>query len=471
MSEPMHTPGVAAAVVSPGIPPVVEAQDVTKRFGSTAALKDVSIRVMPGESHALVGRNGAGKSTLVSILTGLRMPDTGEVRFGGALAPSIADRDAWRERVACVYQHSTIIRDLTVAENLFINRQPERRGVIDWRAMRRDARELLDHWKIDVREDARAGDLSVEARQLVEIARALSYGARFIILDEPTAQLDGDEIKRLFRRITELQREGVTFLFISHHLQEVYEICQAVTVLRDARHIVSAPVSALPREQLIEAMTGERGGLAVADAASRAALPADTKVALEVTGLGGADYEDVSFTVKRGEVIGLTGATSSGRTSVAEAIAGLRSPKRGEIRVAGKSLPPGDVPAALAAGIGCVPKDRHHEGLVLTQSVAENASMTITRLLGKFGLTTPAKKNAFGQKMIEALGIVTPGQSAKGSDGARLGNRPGRARPDRPYCRRRRQIERSAAVRGGPCARRRQSGAGGLRGTGRSTHL
>ncbi|HEX3638908.1 MAG TPA: ATP-binding cassette domain-containing protein, partial [Paraburkholderia sp.] len=225
---------------------MVEAFEVTKRFGSTPALKDVSIRVMPGESHALVGRNGAGKSTLVSILTGLRKPDTGEVRFGGVAAPSIADRDAWRERVACVYQHSTIIRDLSVAENLFINRQPARGGVIDWRAMRRDARKLLDHWKIDVREDARAADLSVEARQLVEIARALSYGARFIILDEPTAQLDGDEIKRLFRRISELQREGVTFLFISHHLQEVYEICQAVTVLRDARHIVSAPVCALP---------------------------------------------------------------------------------------------------------------------------------------------------------------------------------------------------------------------------------
>jgi simple sugar transport system ATP-binding protein len=180
---------------------VVEALSVTKRYGSTAALNDVSIRVMPGESHALVGRNGAGKSTLVSILTGLRKPDTGDVRFNGEPAPPLADRDAWRERVACVYQHSTIIRDLSVAENLFINRQPSRGGVIDWRTMRRDARTLLDHWKIDVREDARAGDLSVEARQLVEIARALSYGARFIILDEPTAQLDGDEIKRLFRRI------------------------------------------------------------------------------------------------------------------------------------------------------------------------------------------------------------------------------------------------------------------------------
>ena len=463
--------------------PVVEALDVTKRFGSTAALKDVSIRVMPGESHALVGRNGAGKSTLVSILTGLRKPDTGEVRFGGVAAPSIADRDAWRERVACVYQHSTIIRDLSVAENLFINRQPVRGGVIDWQAMRRDARELLDHWKIDVREDARAGDLSVEARQLVEIARALSYGARFIILDEPTAQLDGDEIKRLFRRISELQREGVTFLFISHHLQEVYEICQAVTVLRDARHIVSAPVSALPREQLIEAMTGERGGLAVADAAARDALPADTPVgAAKSDGLAGADYEGVSFTVKRGEVVGLTGATSSGRTSVAEAIAGLRAARRGTISVDGKVLPPGDVPAALAHGIGCVPKDRHHEGLVLTQSVAENASMTIARLLGKFGIAPPAKKNAFGQKMIDALGIVAQGpehvgvgavgrQSAEGGDGARARHRPERARTDRPHCGRRCEIERSIALRRGSRARRGQGRAGRVRRTRRSAYL
>ncbi|TKC79927.1 sugar ABC transporter ATP-binding protein [Trinickia terrae] len=389
--------------------PVAEALAVTKRFGSTAALQDVSLCVMPGESHALVGRNGAGKSTLVSILTGLRRPDTGEARFAGASAPALADRDAWRERVACVYQHSTIIRDLTVAENLFVNRQPARRGIIDWRAMRREARALLDHWKIDVREDARAGDLSVEARQLVEIARALSYGARFIILDEPTAQLDGDEIKRLFKRIRELQAEGVTFLFISHHLQEVYDICQAVTVLRDARHIVSAPVGEMPRERLIEAMTGERGGLAVAGAASREPLAADTAVALEVARLNGHDYEDVSFAVKRGEVVGLTGATSSGRTSVAEAIAGLRAQARGEIRIGGEPLPPGDVPAALARGVGCVPKDRHHEGLVLTQSVAENASMTIARVLGKFGLVPPAKKNAFGRSAIEALGIVAQG--------------------------------------------------------------
>ncbi len=397
-------PGAAA-----GLPPVVEASGVTRRFGSTAALANVSLRVMAGESHALVGRNGAGKSTLVSILTGLRKPDEGTVRFNGELAPPIAERDAWRERVACVYQHSTIIRDLSVAENLFINRQPMKRGVIDWTTMRRDARALLDHWRIDVREDARAGDLTVEARQLVEIARALSYGARFIILDEPTAQLDGEEIKRLFRRIDELQRDGVTFLFISHHLQEVYEICQAVTVLRDARHIVSAPVADLPRERLIEAMTGEHGGLNVADAAARAALPADARIALEVRGISGADYRDVSFEVKRGEVVGITGATSSGRTSVGEAVAGLAGQQAGEIRVNGALLEPGDVPAALALGVGCVPKDRHHEGLVLTQSVAENASMTIAGLLGRLGFASPARKNQVGKRMIETLGIVALG--------------------------------------------------------------
>src|SRR3954471_11613239 len=274
-----------------GRTPIVEAVGVSKRYGPTVALHDAQIRVLPGESHALVGRNGAGKSTLVAILTGLRAPDAGLVRFSGEPAPPVSDREAWRRRVACVYQHSTIIPDLTVAENLFVNRQPTRRGMISWAEMRRQARELLDRWDVGVSEEMRAGDLRIEARQLVEIARALSYGARFIIRDEPTAQLDGDEIRRLFGRMRELQAAGVTFLFISHHLQEVYEICQAVTVLRDARHIVSAPVSALPREQLIEAMTGERGGLLVADAAAREPLRADTAIALQVDRLSGADYE------------------------------------------------------------------------------------------------------------------------------------------------------------------------------------
>jgi simple sugar transport system ATP-binding protein len=399
---------------APGAPPsdpqpIVEAIRVSKRYGATVALRDASIRVVAGESHALVGRNGAGKSTLVGILTGLRSPDTGEVRFSGEPAPSVSDREAWRLRVACVYQHSTIIPDLTVAENLFVNRQPMRHGMISWTELRRQARDVLDRWNLDVSEDMRAGDLKVEARQLVEIARALSYGTRFIILDEPTAQLDGEEIKRLFRRMRELQKQGVTFLFISHHLQEVYEICQAVTVLRDARHIVSAPVSELSTDRLVEAMTGEQVAFGSASAAGRESRT-DAPVALSVKNLCGSDFQDVSLSLREGEVVGITGATSSGRIGVAEAIAGLGTYSSGTIEVKGKPLtPPGDVSAALALGVGCVPKSRHKQGLVLSQSVADNTIMTITDRLGRLGFISPRRRNATTHSMISSLGVVTEG--------------------------------------------------------------
>ena len=392
----------------PGETPIVEATGVSKRYGPTVALNDARIRVVAGESHALVGRNGAGKSTLVRILTGLTAPDDGEIRFSGEPAPPVSDREAWRRNVACVYQHSTIIPDLTVAENLFINRQPTRRGIISWTTLHREARVLLDRWNVAVPEDMRAGDLRVEARQLVEIARALSYGARFIILDEPTAQLDGDEIKRLFVRIRELQAAGVTFLFISHHLQEVYEICQAVTVLRDARHIISAPVADLPKDRLIEAMTGEQANLHVADATARTGAR-DTTVALSVSRLSGEDFADVSFAVHAGEVVGLSGATSSGRIGVAEAVAGLGPFTGGKIEINGRSLPPADVPAALALGVGCVPKSRHKQGLVLSQSVADNATMTVNRRLGPLGFIAPRRRAAVADGMIGSLGIVTQG--------------------------------------------------------------
>lgn len=398
--------------------PIVEAIGISKRYGATTALHDVRLKVLPGESHALVGRNGAGKSTLVAILTGLRPPDAGAVSFSGRPAPPISDRAAWRPLVACVYQHSTIIPELTVAENLFVNRQPTERGLIRWSTLRRQARDLLDRWNVAVSEDTRAGDLKVEARQLVEIARALSYGARFIILDEPTAQLDGDEIKRLFRRMRELQAAGVTFLFISHHLQEVYEICQAVTVLRDARHIVSSPVADLQKQRLIEAMTGEQALLSVTDAAGRE-LPEYAAVGLEVSDLSGDDFAHVSFSVRRGEVVGISGATSSGRVGVAEAVAGLSPYAAGNIRIDGHDLPRGSVPAALELGVGCVPKSRHKQGLVLSQSVADNTTMSIGRKLGSLGFIAPQRKAEVTRRTIAELGIVTegPGQPVSALSG------------------------------------------------------
>lgn len=388
---------------------VVEALGVGKRYGPTVALADVSLTVAAGESHALVGRNGAGKSTLVSILTGLSKPDGGLVTFGGEPAPALGDREAWRTKVACVYQHSTVIPHLTVAENLFINRQPTRRGVISWSRLRRESRELLDSWRVAVDVDLPAGELSVEDRQLVEIARALSYGARFIVLDEPTAQLDSDAIARLFERMRELRGAGVTFLFISHHLQEVYEVCQAVTVLRDARHVLTAPVEEVTRTQLIDAMTGESGGLTVVDAATRDRVAPDTGDVLTVSGLSGEAFTDISFGLRRGEVVGIAGSNASGKHQVAETIYGLRAPITGVVEVDGRPLRRGDVKAALRAGIGCVPRDRHHQGLVLGMSIADNAALSIMDNMGSAGFAVPGARAAVATKAIADYDIVAAG--------------------------------------------------------------
>jgi simple sugar transport system ATP-binding protein len=389
--------------------PIAEAAGITKRFGSTIALHQAAIRIEPGQTHALVGRNGAGKSTLVSILTGLQAPDAGTVCFDGMPAPRLADRDAWRLRVACVYQKSTIIPELTVAENLFLNRySPGPGGLIGWKTLRAKARDLLRTWSVDVDVRTLAKDLLIEQRQFVEIARALSFGARFIILDEPTAQLDAAAINRLFTRIRDLQRQGVTFLYISHHLQEIYEICDTVTVYRDARHILTAPVGELPRTQLVAAMTGEAATLARRE--GRRPVSAGEKDVLAVEGLSlrGA-YDDVSFRVRAGEVVGLAGAASSGRIEIAETVVGLRTADAGTVAIAGSRPRQGSVSAALDAGTGFVPQDRHRQGLVPRMSIADNVTLTIPERLGRAGLLDGRRRDAIATSMIEDLAIATPG--------------------------------------------------------------
>ncbi|MFI6298226.1 sugar ABC transporter ATP-binding protein [Nonomuraea sp. NPDC050790] len=380
----------------------VEARNITKRFGPTTALNHAGIGIAPGETHALVGRNGAGKSTLVSILTGLQRPDEGEVLFAGEPAPALTDRDAWRRRVACVYQKSTIIPALSVAENLFLNRQGR---YVKWGELRARARELLATYEVDVDAEALAGDLGVEQRQLLEIARALSFGATFIILDEPTARLDGPAIERLFTRMRTLREQGVTMMYISHHLDEVYEICQSVTVFRDARHVMTRPVADLPHDELVSAMTGE--ATAAYQARTRAV---GEKLVLEADGLSlRGRYADVDLRVRAGEVVGLAGSASSGKIGLAETLAGLRRADAGTVTVNGVRPRQGDVPAFLEAGLGFVPEDRHHEGFVPMLSVGENGTMPIMRMLGRFGLVSPGRRRTRGEQMITELDIKTDG--------------------------------------------------------------
>ncbi|MET8786271.1 MULTISPECIES: sugar ABC transporter ATP-binding protein [unclassified Streptomyces] len=397
------------------VTPLVEARGIVKRYGPTVALRDGQLTVLPGESHALVGRNGAGKSTLVNVLTGLQATDEGTIRFDGEPAPPLADRDAWRRKVACVYQKPTVVPELSVAENLLINRQPTGRGgLISWRRLKAEAAEVLATWDVHVDPDARTADLKVEDRQMVEIARALSFGARFIILDEPTAQLDNREIERLFTRMRALQESGVTFLFISHHLQEVYEVCQTVTVLRDARWITTAPVADLSRAALVEAMAGEI--VAERATSARDAVADDAPVALEARGLTSESYDGIDLSVRHGEVVGLAGSSGSGKIELAETFAGLRTPTGGTARLDGRPLPFGDVQAALGAGVGCVPRDRHEQGLVAGMTVGDNATMSVLGRLGRYGFIGTRRKRVFAADLIRRLDIHAEGPDQPVSD-------------------------------------------------------
>jgi simple sugar transport system ATP-binding protein len=387
--------------------PVVEAIGVSKRFGASQALNDVSVVIPAGDSRALVGRNGAGKSTLVGVLTGLLAPDAGQVRFAGDDAPGLADRQAWRERVACVYQRSTVIPTLTVAENLFLNAQPGSGGWIDWAAVRRRARRVLEEWGLEVDVDADAERLSVEQRQIVEIARALLQGTRFIILDEPTAQLEAREVTRLFERIARLQEGGVTFLYISHHLEEIYEVCRSVTVLRDGKVVANAPLAQMPKDHVVAAMVGDAAR--DHDRHDRRGARADSRAerALEVRDLCIADAADkVSFHVAAGETVGLAGLAGSGKEEIGDAIAGLVIPTAGEIRVAGTVLRPGLVAEARRKGVGYVPRDRHRRGMVPQLSLAENLTLTITERLGPVGLIRPGARDREAAKIVRSLEIV-----------------------------------------------------------------
>ncbi|QMT30766.1 sugar ABC transporter ATP-binding protein [Alysiella filiformis] len=385
--------------------PLLEAKNLMKRYGNNVALNNVNLTVHAGRTHALVGRNGAGKSTLVSLITGLNKADSGTIQFNGVDAPAAGDLHEWRKHVACVYQKSTIIPHLSVAENLLINRQNLDKKLISWKNVYQNAQNILDEWDIPVDVRAEAGSLNVENRQLMEIARSLSYGARFIILDEPTAMLDGRAIKRLFARMEKLHNQGVTFLFISHHLSEVYDICQDVTVYRDAKHILTTSVAELPKNQLIEAMTGEK--YTEKHYSSRELSP---EITLNIHQLNQANaYENISFHIKKGEMVGLAGGGGCGKTELAETLVGLRECESGEILLKNKTYPAGNVKAALNAGIGFVPQDRHHEGFIPDLSIAENATLSIMEKLGKWGLIKRSKQNTLAQQWFKELDIKAYG--------------------------------------------------------------
>jgi simple sugar transport system ATP-binding protein len=375
-------------------PPAAEAEAIWKSFGRTKALQDVSVSVLPGECHALVGRNGAGKSTLVGVLTGLLKADAGAVRLYGEPAPAPGDRAAWQERVACVYQRSMVIPSLSVGENIFLNRN--KGSLVRWRELRRQSRQLLLEWGFDLDVDQPVAELSVEQKQIVEIARAIAIGARFLILDEPTASLESRAIERLFERVRRVKANGVAILYISHHLEEIYEICDRATVLRDGKRIITAPVTELEHERLVAAMVGGDLARTIRDQAPVTGDAAG-RPRLEVRGLSAQGplgaVEGVSFAVHAGECVGLFGLRGSGTSTIADAVVGLVKLSAGKIEIDGD-------------GVGYVPEDRHARGFVPTLGVDENLTLSILDRLSRFGIISGTRRRDAADAMSRRLQIV-----------------------------------------------------------------
>jgi simple sugar transport system ATP-binding protein len=409
------TPTAETAASPPG--PAVEAVGIYKQFGSTQALRGVDLTLQPGRCLGLVGRNGAGKSTLVSILSGIYPADAGEVRFDGRPAPPLGAAGEWRRRIATVFQHSMVVPGLTVAENVFLGHHPGRAGLVDWRGMREQAAQIMADWGFRLDVGQPCARLSVEQRQIVEIARALAAGTRCLLLDEPTAALERAAAARLFERVRQLVSNGVAVLYISHHLEEVFEICQDAAVIRDGELVLTAPVDQLSKERMVAAMVGtdapDRAG-----AAERAAAPATgsapAQACLVVEHLSAAapqgPVRDVSIEVRPGERVGVTGLLSAGVSTLARVVAGAAPYESGTVLIDGRRLAPGRRDQALKAGVGYIPEDRQAEGFVALLGVAENGTMTIVDWLARrLGWLRPRSRSAAMAPLASALSIVSAG--------------------------------------------------------------
>ena len=374
--------------------PVISLEHAQKSFGAVHALEDGHIDLFGGQVHGLVGENGAGKSTLVKILAGVYRPDSGQLLIDGEEAIFDNAKQSQEAGIAIIFQEPTLFPDLSVAENIFVGVQPLKRfRRIDGRRMRREAATLFEQLGVGLDPDRLARGLSIADQQLVEIAKALTTNARVIVMDEPTAALAMNEVEQLFRIVETLRARGNAVLFISHRLDEIFAICQRVTVMRDGRHVWTKPIEELTVPSVIRAMVGRD-----MDALFPKVPTEPGRVVLKVDRLTReGDFTDVSFVVRSGEIVALAGLVGAGRTEVARAIFGIDRADAGSVEIEGKRLRPGSPSAAMAAGIGLVPEDRRQQGLVMDFSIERNIALASLDTVRRGGLVLRASERTFAR--------------------------------------------------------------------------
>jgi rhamnose transport system ATP-binding protein len=384
--------------------PVLEMTGISKRFDATQALDDVSLTLYPGEVHALLGENGAGKSTLIKIMTGIHSPDAGTIVVQDEETTLRSSADAQRHGIAAIYQEPAIFPDLNVAENIFISHQ-DRGALMRWRRMYRDAEAILA--RLDVHLDVRtlASTLTVAAQQAVEIAKAISLDVRVLIMDEPTAALSAHEVAQLFKQVRHLAESGVAVLFITHRLEEVFEIADRVTVLRDGRLISSRPRAEVTPQRAIQDMVGREMSEFFARSEHQAGDPVLRVQKLTRTGA----FSDISFEVRRGEVLGFAGLVGAGRTDVALALFGIAPADDGVVELNGRRIVIRSPRQAMREGIAYLSEDRRQRGLSLPQSVTANITLAaLRRYVSRLRLLVSSAERAVAEEFRRKLSIRTP---------------------------------------------------------------
>jgi inositol transport system ATP-binding protein len=403
-----------AAGAGPVVPDLLEVCRVSKSFPGVAALEDVTLRLGRGTVHALMGENGAGKSTLMRIVAGVCVPDSGELRLEGRTLRLGSPGQALAAGVAMIHQELNLLPTMSVAENIWIGREPlNALRLVRRRELNRRTRALLERLAVDLDPETELRSLPLAARQMVEIARALSYEPRLLIMDEPTSALTEREAERLFAVIRDLRSRGVGIFYVTHRIEELFALADEISVLRDGRHVGTASPRDLTRDDIIRMMVGRELALPAA-----AAAPPAGPVVLSAHGLSGAGaFENVSFELHAGEILGVAGLVGSGRSKLAEALFGLVAPTAGEIRIGGSAARLDSPAAAISRGLGFLTEDRKESGCFLSLSVLENLEISVlSRDFVRLGFVRAGGTRRACERMVSALRVKTPGL------GERIGN-------------------------------------------------
>ncbi|MCB5176345.1 sugar ABC transporter ATP-binding protein [Microvirga lenta] len=390
--------------------PLLSMREIDKRFAGVPALVSASLEVGRGEVHALIGQNGAGKSTMIKILTGYYTKDAGEILFDGRPVEFSSPQDAQRSGISTIYQEINLVPYRSVTENICLGRERRRFGLLDWRAMHAEAEALLARFDIhiDVRRPLMAYPTAVQ--QMVAIARAIGFEARLVIMDEPTSSLDEKEVEVLFDVIRQLKQVGVSVIFVSHKLDELYAVCDRITIMRDGRTVRVAEMSELSKLDLITAMLGRELDRVLHDAAAHRAAAASQDALLKVAHLAvGRKVRDVSFDIRPGEIVGLAGLLGSGRTESARVVFGADRAEAGTVDFGSVHEPAAEPAEAIRAGMGFLSEDRKLEGIIPDMSVRENLILALMPQLARRGIVDDARSREIVDRFIQRLGIRCSG--------------------------------------------------------------